>query len=376
MGSRINAIPEAQEVTSEALVVEPVNTVLKRGRSTAQPRSLCGSIWQEGEILLLFGDGGVGKTFFALALCEALAKGEPFLDLETPGAPLPVIYFDFEMSDQAWARRFGIRDVPDNFLRGAIQWAKLEDGEDMVKLMKEKVEATGSKVVVVDNVSTLESDTNDGKVMTRLMRSLIQFRDELNVSLLVLAHTKKIPDPKTELTADLLTGSKRQQNFADSVVGMRASRISSRPDPVYLKHCKARNVEIEFGGDRVIDFVKVDSTDGRGVQLRPFTVGYTMSERNHLDSEGGNQVSPKTLMIVEEFEKQAESGALSYSGLAKRLTDRGLKVTDKTVKEHLLKHFGGEQELREEVKKKKKNLSLFYQGSISTPNSEPTRKSL
>lgn len=87
-------------------------------------------------------------------------------------------------------------------------------------------------------------------------------------------------------------------------------------------------------------------------------------------------MSPKTLMIVEEFEKQAESGALSYSGLAKRLTNRGLKVTDKTVKEHLLKHFGGEQELKEEVKKKKKNLSLFSQGSISTPNSEPTRKSL
>lgn len=376
MSSKINAIPEAKEVTSEALVVEPVNAVLERGRSIAQPRPLCGSLWQEGEILLLFGDGGVGKTFFALALCEALAEGTAFLDLETPGVPMPVIYFDFEMSDKAWARRFGSREVANNFLRGAIQWAKLEDGEDMVKLMKEKVEATGSEVVVVDNVSTLESDTNDGKVMTRLMRSLIQFRDELGVSLLVLAHTKKVADPKTELTADLLTGSKRQQNFADSVVGMRTSRVSSRPEPVYLKHCKARNVEIEFGGDRVIDFVKVDTTDGRGVQLRPFTDGYTMSEKEHLSSDSGEVVSDKTRLVIEEFEKQSERGVLSYSAIAKVLQARGYRITDKTVKEHLVKYFGSEGEVKEEVERKKKNLSLFSQGSISTPNSEPQRKEL
>ena len=75
---------------------EPVVALLP-GRAT-ETRHLLSKLALAGETNVLFGDGGAGKSLFALALAVAVAAGAPLPAGITATAHTPVLYLDWESS--------------------------------------------------------------------------------------------------------------------------------------------------------------------------------------------------------------------------------------------------------------------------------------
>jgi len=81
------------------------------------PRPLFGEFWREGELALLFGAAGTGKSLLAVQLAESLARGRRFEGLDGPAKPLSVLYVDLVLSDAQFVMRYS-RDTRGGARRG------------------------------------------------------------------------------------------------------------------------------------------------------------------------------------------------------------------------------------------------------------------
>ncbi|MEO8649094.1 MAG: AAA family ATPase, partial [Acidobacteriota bacterium] len=55
------------------------------GRGAREPNGLFGGLWREGEMALLFGVAGAGKSILAVQIADALARGSGIAGVEMPG---------------------------------------------------------------------------------------------------------------------------------------------------------------------------------------------------------------------------------------------------------------------------------------------------
>src|SRR6476661_2951905 len=70
------------------------------------PRRLLGDLWLEGELCVLFGDTGRGKSVFATQVADAIARGAAVPPFAAEVPPQKVLYFDFEMTTAQFAARY------------------------------------------------------------------------------------------------------------------------------------------------------------------------------------------------------------------------------------------------------------------------------
>ncbi len=71
------------------------------------PASLFDDFWREGELALLFGTAGVGKSLLAVQISDALARGRAIAGFEMSATPRrQVLYVDLVLSDEQWAMRY------------------------------------------------------------------------------------------------------------------------------------------------------------------------------------------------------------------------------------------------------------------------------
>ena len=64
----------------------------------------------DGEVLVILGRSGVGKSVLAMQIGEAIARGKPVEPLETTAKPQKVLYFDAH-DDLAYAKAVEILDL-------------------------------------------------------------------------------------------------------------------------------------------------------------------------------------------------------------------------------------------------------------------------
>ncbi len=268
-------LPDLDYVRCDNLfTARTANAYLQTPLKTVTRRRLFGDMWHEGEITLLFADTGLGKSALAVQIARALAGGETVEPFAMDTEPQRVLYFDFELTDEQFAARYtdpdangcvtksGTNDTecvtksgttdsgdaeqlfPDNFIRCAPGNMDpiMDEDEDrysfLISSLAEMVEFTRSRVVIVDNITWLAASTEHSTAAQRLMRTLVDMRNKLGISILVLAHTPKI---RRGLPIELkhLQGSKMLANFADNIVGMGKSSLSN--DLRYLKPLKQRS---------------------------------------------------------------------------------------------------------------------------------------
>ena len=82
--------------------------VMEEAALRPMPRKLAGDLLCEGELAILFGGTGEGKTALAVQAGNDVASGQSTTGLELETDPQPVLYFDFELSDTQQARRYAI----------------------------------------------------------------------------------------------------------------------------------------------------------------------------------------------------------------------------------------------------------------------------
>jgi hypothetical protein len=243
-----NSVPKQQEVEGGLLLVRSANQCIENAKSQPIPLQLCGELWYEGEVGILFSDTNIGKSILTVQIGDNISRGirEGVFHSEAP--PQYVLYFDFELSDKQFEKRYSIEweyhyQWDNHFLRVQIN-ANFSDFVEFEKQLFAEIEASiqkyGSKILIVDNITYLSMESNESsKNALPLMKYLTKLKNQFGLSLLVLAHTPKRLNPSNPLSINDLAGSRQLANFADSVfcIGRSSQGSSIR----YIKQLKARS---------------------------------------------------------------------------------------------------------------------------------------
>lgn len=229
------------------LAVKPANVWIKEASEKPPLRKLLGSLWLEGEICILFADTNVGKSILAVQIGNAISKQNHCLIFPaTQVNDCKVLYIDFELSDRQFYSRYKdesintIYSFSDNFFRAEINPDTTDTDEanleEQINVAIEKsIHATGSNIIIIDNITYLSTDSEKAKGALPLMKHLKRLKDALGLSILVLAHTPKRDNSKPIVKNDL-QGSRMLMNFCDSSFAIGESQRDKRLR--YIKQVK------------------------------------------------------------------------------------------------------------------------------------------
>ncbi|MEQ1605156.1 MAG: AAA family ATPase [Pyrinomonadaceae bacterium] len=155
-----------------------------------EPTYLFDTFWREGEVALLFGEHGIGKSFMAVSIAEALARGRPFDGLSMPETRRNVLYVDLVLSDAQFGYRYSCEGrngrrtyrFSANFYRDSPR-----EGQSLIEWLRVVIEREKINVVIIDDLSVV-SRTEDGTQQAlELIRELRGMVRRFGISALVLA---------------------------------------------------------------------------------------------------------------------------------------------------------------------------------------------
>jgi KaiC/GvpD/RAD55 family RecA-like ATPase len=297
--SIVNNPTEPKRESSGMLKIKTANEWAREAATRPNPNPLWLSLWHEGEVCCLFADSNLGKSIYAVQIASEIARTQR------------VIYFDFELSDKQFQLRYTdevgtLHKFPDNFLRSEIDPDLLGEGDFEEEVIADIENASieyDCKVLIVDNITYLNSVTEKADAASRLMLRLMQLKKKHGLSMLVLAHTPKRP-LTSPITQNDLAGSKKLFNFFDSVFSM--GRSAKDENLRYIKQLKVRAGAFEYGAENVIisEIVK----DGSWLHFR--SIGFA-TEKEHLREQ-----TDKDISAFDERVKQMRADGKSFREIA------------------------------------------------------------
>jgi RecA-family ATPase len=241
--------------------IRPANRWIELANLRPMPKMLFGELWYEGELCILFADTNLGKSILAVQIGDSISSGVPVRGFDSEANAQPVLYFDFELTDKQFQTRYSTDQLGPYKFKPHFYRAEMnpdatyldkgyENFEDYLNAQIEKqLIATGIKVMIVDNLTYLRSETEQAKDALPLMKMLNKLKKKHGLSMLVLAHTPK-RDATKLLTVNDLQGSKHQANFADSIFAIGQSHTDQRVR--YIKQIKQRNTEKIYDADHIV----------------------------------------------------------------------------------------------------------------------------
>lgn len=262
-----NEIKEDIEFQS-CFLVKSANEWMNDSKTRPIPKMLCGELWFEGELCILFADTNLGKSILAVQVAEAIASGLGVFPFENTSEKQKIVYFDFELSEKQFETRYAEKDshsefftnhyqFSENFLRGEINPdselpSYFRTFEEYLNFSIEHLLAeSDAKVLIVDNLTYLRSETEKAKDALPLMKELKKLKKKFGLSILALAHTPK-RDLSKPITRNDLQGSKMLINFCDSSFAIGES--TKDKNLRYIKQIKARNTAINYDAENVCVF--------------------------------------------------------------------------------------------------------------------------
>ena len=211
----------ADNTPAELIVAEP-----RRARDTVrikdktQPESLFDAFWLEGELAMLFGEPGAGKSLLAVQIADALSRGQNLLQPELPlKKRRKILDIDLVLTEKQFRKRYSDHEFASNVYRAAPQ-----EASELLRWTEAMISKYGFDAVIIDDLSMV-SLANDGTRETlALMHGLKRLTVETGVSILVLADSAPLVHKKRP--AEL--GLRRSQvlcGVADSVFALHGDRI-------------------------------------------------------------------------------------------------------------------------------------------------------
>lgn len=286
--------------TTEGLFrIRKANECMEDAKSQPIPRALYGELVFEGEVTFLFADTGKGKSIYAVQIANEISKTDK------------VLYLDLELSDKQFQNRYSENYqneyvFNDNFYRvDFTRRFEIPEGttydEYFLQSLDLAINATGAKIVIIDNMTKLiSSDTDTAKAAKPLMDKLKAYNLDNGITFLLLEHTKKI-DEYQPISLNHLQGSKMKVNFGDAAFAIGASAKGSNIR--YIKQLKCRSAEIKYDGDNVMEYevIKMDSF----LQLKPTgNYGY---EADHLKQREKKSQDPEIKARILELSASGKS---------------------------------------------------------------------
>lgn len=191
---------------------EPLQ-ILSTDDELEPPHYIIWPLLPEYQPTILFGDGGSGKSLFALLLSACLISGwadNPF-GLMVPDVPAPVLYLDWETDEKTtkWSLKrlqagLGMPPMELHYRRCYFSFA-----EDLPEIQR-LVEQIQPRLLVIDSIGpAVAADLNANEGATRLLGRDIR---KLKITTLCIGHTAK-----SEASGKTVFGSAFYQNLARSV---------------------------------------------------------------------------------------------------------------------------------------------------------------
>jgi len=247
------------------------------------PKQLFGACWHEKEVCFLFADTGLGKSLLAVQIGDSITTGRAISGFAMEAEAQSVLYLDFELSEKQFQNRYSQEyqnnyRFSDRLYRLHVDRDKVDaDGEVEGNLkadIEEAIKNTGARIVIVDNITWIKTETEKARDALPLMKYLKGLQRAYRLSLLILAHTPKIAE-SSPISVNDMAGSKHLMNFVDSAFALGRSHKESRLR--YLKQVKVRACEAVFDTKNVVS-LRIEK-DSNFVGFRVVEYG---SEYDHL----------------------------------------------------------------------------------------------
>jgi KaiC/GvpD/RAD55 family RecA-like ATPase len=208
--------------------VRKANECIMAAKQLKPPDRLFDEFWREGELALLFGPQGAGKSILAVQVAEAIARGRGIDGFEMTEKRRKVLYVDLRLSELQFGMRYST-DGKQYKLSENFYHDKPEGDEDLVKWLRKTIAEKGFRVVVIDDLSAVRLTFDGTRETLKLMRELKRLKDELDVSILVLASSQE--QRKGEVIGEAhMRRSRVLCDAADSVfaIGVHAGNANFR----------------------------------------------------------------------------------------------------------------------------------------------------
>lgn len=166
-----------------------VNECIASVKDLSPPEPLFDEFWREGELALLFGASGSGKSILAVQIADALARGRAIDGFIMPTLRKKVLYVDLELSDKQFITRYS------TFENGDASTYQFNDNfhrdrpPSLGKLagwVRGMIVQRGIRVVVIDSLAALKTTADGTRETLELMRQLRRITHEFDVSILVV----------------------------------------------------------------------------------------------------------------------------------------------------------------------------------------------
>jgi hypothetical protein len=238
---------------------------------------------------------------------------------------MKVGYFDFELSDTQHLRRYSdengnVYQFSGNFwsfeINPDLSIPKGMNSQDfLLSEIEKKIIKHRLEVVVIDNLSALNSNVTESKDASELMQKLQSLKKRQKISMLVIGHTPK-RDINRPLTRNDMHGSMNLINFCDSAfcIGESVKESNIR----YLKQIKVRDAECRYDSENVATFRVAKN----GCYLCFEHTGFD-AERDHLRERTDSELSELEMNIHALHQSEPN---LSYAEIARRLNTNKSKV--------------------------------------------------
>lgn len=258
----LKELPSPTPGKSNLFDVKSANEWIEVAKGMPAQKKLFGTLFFENEICILFADTNLGKSILAIQIGESVSSGSRIPPFEIESPPQKALYIDFELSERQFQTRYSEGNLHykfhTNFYRAELDPEieevppSYENFEDyLIKSLESQIISTGSKVIIVDNITYLRSNNETAKDALPLMKQLKALKKKHSLSILILAHTPK-RDGSNPLGKNDLGGSKMLINFCDSAFAIGESRQDSKIR--YIKQIKVRNAENFYDSDNVVLF--------------------------------------------------------------------------------------------------------------------------
>lgn len=305
-------------------LIRTANGCIEEAKNRPIPEMLFGAFWYEGELCILFADTNLGKSILAVQIGDSISRGRAVPGFHMEASPQVVLYFDFELGDKQFEARYSVNFqnhyvFSERFSRAEIDPeavlpdAFANDFEAFLNYSLERaIQETGATVLIIDNLTYLKNETEKAKDALPLMKHLKALKSKYRLSILALAHTPK-RDLSKPITRNDLQGSKMLINFCDSSFAIGESHTDKSLR--YLKQIKARNTEILYDGENVVNCLI--SKPGNFLQFEFLNYG---TEREHLRTPTEKEKSELEEQVKDELDK--DPTASGYAIAQRLCTDQ------------------------------------------------------
>lgn len=236
----------------------------EEGKLTEELKKIFGNYVLERTTVLLTAERGLGKTFLAMEMCIAVARG----DKSFCGEPIELhgntLFINMELGETVLAKRMsklyngsGENEFTATAITCRYDLDTIE--EELVSYIKEHKPV----LIVVDNLRSAFSNKNNesNQEMTKTIMRLNDLRDQFGFALVLVHHTKK--GTSDQLTSsDLQSGAGAISDMIDADFFLRRSKLD--PNCRLLRRIKSRHCE--------------EQHSAKLIQLDPGTLWFKMVE--------------------------------------------------------------------------------------------------